>query len=76
MNTKGIMIGNYPEEVPIGTRFEWFFDVNRNIINQPCVVIRRATKEEFIEYYESENGNNHPPASCLDGYYFYEVSTD
>ena len=71
-----MIIGNYPKEVPIGTRFDWFFDVNRNIILQPCVVIRKATKEEFIEFYESENGKSHPPVETLDGYYFYEVSTD
>ena len=70
------MIGNYHKEVPVGTRFEWFFDVNRNIILQPCVIIRKASKEEFIKFYESENGNNHPPESCLEGYFFYEISTD
>lgn len=43
----------------------------------PCVIIRVATKEEYLEDMKMKDGLNHlPPDDVLDKAFFYEVSVD
>lgn len=45
-------------------------------INQPALVIREATKEEYKQSYIDHQGPPSRDDRFLEGLYFYEVSTD
>jgi len=63
-------------DVPVGTKSEYIYDYDKIKHNQPSIIVRKATKEEYIEQYLSERGKLDGPLSDLDGLFFYEVSTD
>jgi hypothetical protein len=68
-------------DVVVGEKFIIKFDPvnNQKINNQPSIVLRKCTRDEFIEY-NKDNPNFQkqvifkglPP----DNYYYFEVSTD
>lgn len=71
------MIGWLDIDVPPGFRLEGIYDFDFIHHKQPCIIIRKATKEEYIEYYKSMNNDKiDRPLEYLEGKFFYEISTD
>lgn len=64
-------------KVETGKMYKGIYDFNHIYHDQPVLVIREASKEEYIEYYKSENkGKIGGPLENLNGLYFYEVQID
>lgn len=64
-------------DVPVGYKGEGIYDFDHKYHKQPSVVIRKATKEEYIEYYKfMNNGKIGGSLELLENKFFYEISTD
>lgn len=68
------MIVWYKYYLPINTIVNRIVDEGV-IYNQPALIIRQATKEEFIQNYIERHGKPENE-SILGGLYYYEIRTD
>lgn len=74
-----MILGSY-ERMAIGERrVRMVTDSFGNEHNdQPVLILREATRAEWVAYSQSVRGDRHDPSNgcCVDPAYFYEVSTD
>ena len=71
-------------EIPVGTRlvpgdgsgYEGIYDHERNFHAQPCVIVREATREEYLAQYDGFPTWQEKLLTSTPGVKFYEIHTD